>query len=273
MTLALKPRFSRDPGLVGTSGQATPTRSGERYGVKGLARLLMLLLPATAGVGTARAAINIVTSAKTVTAAATSATITMTVTGGDTVVVIAAFPSAGGTVSSITDTGGSTYSQRAAVTNTVRAEIWSTGAGAAKASTSITVNSSASVKFVVAAADYSGVAAVGANGTNTGSTATPTISITTQDANNWVAAGFAGQGTATPTANTGNLRQTGATSGQASNTNVSGTLNDNTAASAGSVTNAVSFVAGVAWAAAAVELRSTVPPSGAPKRLLTLGVG
>src|SRR5206468_10904589 len=73
--------------------------------------------------------------------------------------------------------------------------------------------------------------------------------------NNWVVAGFAQQGqTGTLSAQTGTLRQVKVSTGGSSW--VKGAVTDNTNATPASVTNAVTATQNIAWAAAALELRT-----------------
>ncbi len=207
------------------------------------------------------------------TANAASCSMTTGVTiAGDDLVVVASIRTTTSTVTSVTDDAANTYAQRAAINNgtSARVEIWS-AQGTASVTATITVNLSASSKVVCAFAEYSGVAALGTTATSTGSTADPTISLTTQDNNNWVVGGFAHNANTNATAKTANLRATNSTAGGAAGTNVGGALTDQTAATPSSVTNDVTWAA-AAWAAAALELRSTT--GAAPKkRLPLLGVG
>ncbi len=194
--------------------------------------------------------------------------------GNESVVVIA-IRTTTSTVSSITDSQSNSYAFRAAVTQTnVRVELWSSTLTTAVATTdTLTITLSATSKFEVVLGGYSGATARGTTNTNTGNSTTFTIDLTTQDPNNFVVAGFAGQNTQPVSASVGNLRASGSTSGGAGSTNVTGALNDNSAASASLVTNTVTVPSGTFWAAAALELRSTTGGAPAPKRLTLLGVG
>ncbi|PYO24312.1 MAG: hypothetical protein DMD88_01310 [Candidatus Rokuibacteriota bacterium] len=180
------------------------------------------------------------------------------VTAGNTNIVVVALRQSGGAapVSTISD-GASTYSREVYMDNAgnARTEIWSAKV-AAGASTTVTVNLAAGSEVVCAVAQYSGVGALGRTSTNSGSGTAPTVSVTTQDNNNWVVAGFAHQGaTGTLSANQGNLRQVNETTGGSSW--VKGALTDNTSATPASVTNSVTATqTGTSWAAAALELRT-----------------
>lgn len=161
------------------------------------------------------------------------------------------------TVTSFNDdsTGGPmTFLQRSALNVTGgRLEQWSTAFNGGKVGASfITVNFSGTTEAAARVEECSGVLALGTTATANNTTANPSIALTTQDANNYVLAGFGLVGATTPTALTGTLRGSNASAG----TNpVVASSTDNTAASASSVTNAVTRAAAT-WAAAAIELRS-----------------
>ena len=220
--------------------------------------LLLLLLLAWAA--PAAAAINLVINASGSTAtsvAGTQLVITPAAAtgGGNTVVVVVSIRTTTASVTSITDSGGSTYTVRATSQGTaVRSEIWSTAANASLNSTTITVNILASVSWSAAAASYSGAGALGITNTGAG-TSNPSISLATQDNNNWVVAGFATRGRRAARSGTGNLRQSVAST---SGTNAGVALTDNTAASPSSVTNSVTSGAADS-AMTALELRTVVP--------------
>jgi hypothetical protein len=118
--------------------------------------------------------------------------------------------------------------------------------------TTVTPTFSATTKYVLNVAEYSGIDVMGITGTNTGTSASPTISLTTGDANDWIVTEFGDAGSATPTSNTGNLRKANNTGA----TGIAGALVDNTASSAGSVTTSVTITS-AAYSASSVELRTT----------------
>jgi outer membrane protein assembly factor BamB len=225
--------------------------------VAGLFPLLLLGWTASA-----TAAVTYRSSASVAPAASfTSQTVTVSLTAGDTaVVVISGYSTGTLAVSTITDTASNAYSQQKTITNGAAAVfIWSTAAGAVKTTASVTVTvtvSTATVGFI-GVTDYAGVAALGATATNTGATANPTISLTTQEGNNWVVAGFSAVPTSSlaMTAGTGTLRLAGV--GACCGVFLSGALVDNTASTPSSVTDSVTLGA-FTWAAAALELRSVV---------------
>lgn len=189
--------------------------------------------------------------------ALSSISVTRTTTSGNTVVVTVEIHTVGTTVSTVTDSGGSTYTRQTTATQGgfVTSEIWSTTAGGALASTSITVTVSAAGTFIADVDEFSGVSSLGNVATATSASGNPSVSLTTQDANNYMVAGFTIDGTPTTAAGTGTLRQNHVTSAGA---NITGCLVDNTRATVGSLTSSLSPSA-VHFAATAVELRSGAP--------------
>jgi len=201
-----------------------------------------------------------------------------TIPAGSDIVVVQAIRTVANTVSTVVDAPGNTYVFQNAINNgtVARVEVWVAHNTAFQLTSTqnvtVTLNIGAS-NGATAIAGYSGVAAIGINGTNTGSSTTPTISLTTQDSNNFVLAGFAAQGTATFSANVGILEASAVTSGGSGSSNVGGALNDNTAGSPSSVVNTVTLSATNAWAAVGVELRTVAPAGGGPPKLPIVGVG
>jgi hypothetical protein len=195
-------------------------------------------------------------------------------TTGRTNVVVVALANLTTVVSSVVDSGGSTYAARGAcgtmAGSSLQICIWSTAVNASIASTSVTVNTDSNTKFAFAVGEYSGVVALGLtnNGSNS-SSATSSIAQSTQDANNWIIAGFTNPNITTNTANTGNMRQTASTT---TSSGVTVTLNDNTSASAGSVTNTINVSPSATAAKAVLELRTSTTSSSSPN-LMLMGVG
>lgn len=106
------------------------------------------------------------------------------------------------------------------------------------------------------ATGYSGVGVIGKTHTNTGSSTSPTDSITIDEGGDWVTGGFAWNGVATISANTvGNGRGFDGTIGGSASTNCGDAESDNTSAVVASVTNTLLLTASSVWAAASVELR------------------
>src|SRR2546430_1950885 len=239
-----------------------------RFGLVGRLGLILLLVLASAAPATA--AISLVTSGSATapnlghTTGNSSLTGTRAAATGDnnTVVVIVATknPSQGMANPAVQDSGGSVYALRADLTansTSSRVRVYSTNPGASKNSTSVQANvacCSLPSDIVVAVASYSGVYSLGNTATLATNSSTPaTISVTIQDANNWAVAGFAGWGTANPSAaSTGNMREQAVANGS-----IGGFLTDNTSGTPNtSVANAVNL-AGPEWTAmAALELRT-----------------
>ncbi len=196
---------------------------------------------------------------------------------GNTAVVVVAIRTATSTVSSVTDDASptpSTYSSLAGKNGTnERIEIWSTAAGGVQSGivNGTTITLSASSKFVACVFDYSGVVALGVTNTSTSTAANPSLSLTTQDSNNWCAGGFSGQGTGAFTASTGTLRASAVTAGGAGASNVGGALVDNTVVSPGTCTTSVTNT-DTDWALASLELR-TQASAAAQHQLMLVGIG
>jgi len=186
--------------------------------------------------------------------------VTVTITSGRMVVVKCFSKVTGQTVSSVVDSGGSSYSKLAGPIDdgTQVVEVWGTPVTGSVASSSVTVTWTAGTgRKGVAVEEYSGVVAIGNVATNSGTGTNPTISLTTQDANNYVVAGLNGDYAAPITASVGTVRLT-----IDAGTNLSAVLMDNTAASPGSVTCTGTQAVSATWAAAAVELRSVMSAGG-----------
>lgn len=213
-------------------------------------------------------------TAKVSTAANTSTTLTFTLNAGETGVLGFSLPGNGGTLTSyavVSISGGGTWTKQAQSRNTATlpedVEVWTTGVGAAVAATSLTITwtrGDSTAPAVITAEAYSGVAAIGntAVANITTATTTPSVSLTTQDADNYVVAAFCYGSTssaAAATANTGNLRNQG-NDGTANAVDTLGVLNDNTAATASAVLNRITGLSRT-WQVAAVELRSTTGAS------------
>lgn len=184
----------------------------------------------------------------------TTVTVTYTVTAGRCLVVLCASNTPSQTVTGITDTGGSSILSRVGPLSdsTQVVEIWSTSPTGSTSSTSITATWSDSAgRRSLIVLEFDGVTLLGNTATNSGTGTNPTVSLTTQDANNWVVANLLGDFSNVITASVGTVRQTnqsGATTSQAGMTN--------TSASAGSVTCTGTQAESDLWVAAALELRS-----------------
>lgn len=189
-------------------------------------------------------------------AGVTSLTITMTINAGDTVIVFAnSTHSPATTVSSVTDSGGSTYAKKGStsvlpINANYVTECWAVLS--ATASTSITVNFAASSNAGISVIRYTGVNAFG-NTTTAGATGatTHTCTLTMQDANNVIVSGGL-QSSATATATVGTLALNNFSNNQGSFTITDMT---NTAATSGSLSTTWTSASNN-WCAVAVELRS-----------------
>jgi hypothetical protein len=187
----------------------------------------------------------------------TCATTISTTAGNDVIVSLSTDNTA--TVTSVTDTGGNAYSQRALFASSataLRTEIWL--ARNVTAATSVTANlTGVATNVVVSVAQYSGVSrfaqyATNSSGGTVGTTAT--ASLTTQNSNNFVVAAFASvQGYS---ASVGNLRTQGG-----ANPNLTGAISDNTSASSAAVANTVTLGGISNWTAVALELETSAKTS------------
>ncbi len=229
-----------------------------------LRAVLLLVLAGWFHASPAAAAIAKVQAAGTPSDGASSLTVTLaSTTAGNTavvvVVVVNGFTVNNGGVTDNATGGSSTYSFITAINNggSRRVELWSTAAGGLKGNaTSLTVNLSGTSQVVVEFMELSGVLLLGTNTTTTGGTSPLSISLTTQDPNNWVVAGFGNQGSSifgssAPTI----IQHQDKTGTKPTGTQTAGAITTNTSASAGLVTNTVTNSTPL-WEAAAVELRS-----------------
>jgi hypothetical protein len=181
--------------------------------------------------------------------AVTTLQVTLTINAGETVVVIVS--EALSTVSSITDTGGSSYTKMVDAVGDRETEIWTTLS--AKASSAVTVNMNASANFNVDVLRYSGVSAFGRSATNSGNDTGPNISLATQGVNSLVVAGFGHDdpGTCSSFSGTARLSCWAYNQGSQYQTTV-----DKTAASPSSVSISFTTSNSTNWQAAALELLS-----------------
>jgi hypothetical protein len=191
--------------------------------------------------------------------ATTTLAVTIAPAAGNTLVVQSGVAGVQTITGIVDNTGLNTYTVRAGVTNTVRAEVW-TATNISIGVTTVTITySAASNGNAAIVSEYFGVGFIGTNGTNTGAVSTPeTISLTTTPPTSFVVSALVNNlgSTEAVTANTGTLRDHTA-SGAGVNT-VQTAAVDNTAAFPVSVTTSANLGAGVNWAAAAVELQ---PPN------------
>ncbi len=198
---------------------------------------------------------------------------TITTVANSVIVVCAAINPTTSTITSITDPAANTYSVVTTLNSGNRVELWSTGVTTtALSAQAVTVNfSAAPTQAEIVVVTYTGVASLGINATNSGSTTTPTITATTQDSNNFMVAAMAASGTGTFTANVGNLRNSGV-QGTMANSAEGCAGNDNTVVTPGSVTNTVTLSVSETWGAAVLELR-TVAPTGSLREQATHVMG
>jgi hypothetical protein len=155
--------------------------------------------------------------------------------------------------------GTTVYTRKTTKSNgTFTVETWSSAAGGVVGSpTTVTITfGAATLQRCALAIDYSGVLGLGVVNTNSGSSTALTVSLTTQDSNNWITAGLGLLAQATMTLVTGTKR--GSTEFTTGTSLVAG---DNTVVSAGSVTVAFSSNVSAAWACTALELRTVAASS------------
>lgn len=190
------------------------------------------------------------------TANATTAVVTIATAANNTLVATIEIVPNTNVITGITDSAGNVWTFQQAENNggnVWREEVWTSLKAAAV--TSVTVHYTTFIDVgdsIIFISEYSGVQAIGTSTVATGTASTQTISITTQDANNFVVCGSALNSALTYTAVTGTIRDQ-----QVEGASSSSVLIDNTAASASSVTCAVSTGSGNNWSMVAVELRST----------------
>lgn len=191
--------------------------------------------------------------------AGTTASATVTINTGDTV-VLAISIHANTSPSLVQDSGGSVYKFRRAINNgtTCRIELWTTDAGTAIASTSVTVQFAASTTYVVSASTYTGVLGLGGLTTNSGTSTAPSVNGVVEDTNNFIAMAVAAVGVGTFSATVPNVIRTSAeTAGGSASTNQGGATADAGAfATLGVNTVTGTLSTSEAWATAGIELRS-----------------
>ena len=213
--------------------------------------LILLLIASPAW-----SAIAYVDSAGGGTASGTAPTLTIPAgcQGRQAIVAIASNPIGGDSITSVADTSGSTYT---AVTSGNDlgfnyGALYRT-ANVIGSGDTLTVTFSAAHDIAIALACYSGGAAFGNSNVNTGGSTTSTVDVTTQDNNNYVAAGHAVQDTVS-SCSVGTLRIN-----QFSGGAVTVGISDNTAASPGTVTNTCTIASGSAIVTMGQEIRTVGP--------------
>lgn len=211
-------------------------------------------------------AIAFVTSSfLTSTGTASPITVTTSYAAGDLIVIVVGVnDSATATSNSVTDNAGvgTQYFKAIGTSNTSRAvvAIWY-GIAVAAATSKVVSAAFTGARASMGLARYTGFAALGDNTTGALSTANPTITLATEDANDFIIAGFANQGTGTYSAlaSNGNFRGTSASAGTTT-TGINVGLVDNTNASATNVTCGATHTA-TTGCQAAFDLRLSIPPT------------
>jgi hypothetical protein len=197
----------------------------------------------------------------------TTLAVTIAPAAGNTLVVQSGVAGVQTITGIVDNTGSNTYIVRAGVTNTVRAEVW-TATNIVAGVTTVTITYSAtSTGNAAVVSEYSGVSAVGANGTNTGAASTPETITLAIGPNGYVVAALANNlgSTESLTIATGTLRDHTASGAGAATVQTAAV--DNTAINAVSVVTSVTLGAGVNWAAAAVELQPSSTNNKVPQLL------
>jgi hypothetical protein len=174
---------------------------------------------------------------------------------GNTVVAVCALGNTTSSVANITDSGSS-WALRAAVNNgtAVRTEIWSTGARGSVASQSFNISISGPTPASCAIEEYAGVQSLGTAATAQATSGNWSISLATQDPNDYVVAGIGANSYYRYTTVSGTTRQLGGLTSNAGNDYVEIALCDNTATTA-SIISCTAVSGSAAWAAPALELR------------------
>lgn len=184
-------------------------------------------------------------------------TLAAATTAGDTVKVGLAWKTTTSSVSGVTATGCTFFPYKNTTSNGTSESVAVWIGQNCPSISSVTVTLSAGSVWVTTVNEYSGVVAIGQVTSATGTSTQPSVSITIQDANDWVVMESASIGSdGVPTSNTGNLRSAGQTGSTSSD--VAAGACDNTASS-GSVTCTDTITSG-AWAAIGIELRTANPP-------------
>ena len=185
----------------------------------------------------------------------TTLTVTVTVNANDDVVLFFTISGSTAAITSVRDNNSVDYDFVGTAGDNVNvAKVWCYTKLNAPAATSITIIwSPAGISNMVAAV-YTGVSSFGNTGTNSSTSSTnPTVSVTTQDNDNYVAAMFADLNNVTFTAQNGTIRLNTYMLGQGSR---AVSLLDNTAASPSSVVNSATTASAINYATFAIELRA-----------------
>lgn len=189
---------------------------------------------------------------------AQTCTLPAATTAGNDIVVGVAWQNTGSTIAHVYGSGSTAYFPLyGAICNSGSECVATLVCHKCAAQTAVTTTMSAGTAFVTTVEEYSGVQALGITGANTGSSATPGLTMNTGDAGDWTVCATSSLGSAgVPSPGTGTLRDASRTGTTADD--VAGAMVDNTAASAGSV-GCTATTAASPWAATGIELRSAAP--------------
>jgi hypothetical protein len=190
---------------------------------------------------------------------ATTLTITKTISAGDDAVVSFTVTDSTVSITSVLDNNAVAYGVLGSVTHSSGLKTWAYGKIDAPAATSITITYGSALVSNGTVFLFTGVSSFGNVGSNIGTDSTnPTLSVTTQDANNYIACMFGQSDIAAATAENGTIRVNNFGLNQGSRFNTSIT---NTAASPGSVTCSYTIGTARSYAGLGVELRNPAAAS------------
>ena len=191
----------------------------------------------------------------------TTLTVTKTINAGEDIVFCFAETGTGTTITSVLDNNSVAYSALGDLAGN-STHTWCYGKIDAPAATSLTVTFSQAVVKNGTVFAFTGVSAFGNTGSATSaSSSNPSMSITTQEADNYIACLFGQGDTAAATAQNGTIRVNNFNLNQGSRFNTSIT---NTAASPGSVTCSYTIGTARSYTAFGVELRNPAAAGGKP---------
>lgn len=187
------------------------------------------------------------------TPAATAASVTYSPTAGNTVVAFLGLGAAPGTFSGVLDSASHALTAGAFINSGINVYLYCYYYTAPAGIVSFSASWTNATEWGLTVVEYSGVTSVNAGqsgNTNTGVSTTPSITNTTQDANDWIVAGLANHSLSNEISiTTGNLRNMDAGSP------INLTVADNTSATAGGV-SIIGSQTSTAWAAVSIELRT-----------------
>ncbi len=185
-----------------------------------------------------------------------SCTLTAPTTAGDDIVVGVAWKDTSATVASVAGSSPSSWFALYASTCNESSECVATYiCHQCVAQSAITTTMTSGTAFVTSVEEYSGVQRIGITGTQTGSSSTAGLSLSTPNADSWTVCATSSLGAPnTPWPAAGAMRDAKITG--TSSSHIAGAVIDNTAASAGALACSSNIVSGP-WAAAGVELQSS----------------